>query len=90
MRFGCRFCRHPVDMPSLKGATTQADIVAAGARPYAVLIEPDSIINWRIGKNGAIEHLRFYEEAEEPDGDFNTKRIKQIRALWPDGLRFTD
>lgn len=72
-----------VDMPYIEGATTQADIVAAGARPYAVLIEPDSIINWRIGKNGSIEHLRFYETAEEPDGDFNVKSIKQIRALWP-------
>lgn len=72
-----------VDFPPVEGAT-RADVLRAGARPYAVMIEPDQLINWRTGRGGVVEHVRFYECVSEPDGDYGTREVKQIRALWPD------
>lgn len=78
-----------VDAPSTvesEGLRTVADEEQAGVRPYFVHVRHDAILGWRAErKNGAMSltQLRLMESVEEPDGDFGTKQIPQVRVLEP-------
>lgn len=75
-----------VDYPPTRDAegrplyVTKADEEAAGVRPYFVQIHPKNILGWLKDKSG-LSQLRLLESAEEPDGDFATKAIEQVRVL---------
>ena len=74
---------YPVKPDTVK---TQADEKAINLRPYFVHIKPDQLIGWIAAReNGAwvIKQLRLMECVEEPDGQFGTKDVKQIRVLEP-------
>lgn len=66
---------------------TKAAEDAAGVRPYLVHIKPGQVLGWRTvkGKGGAevLSMLRLMESIEDPDGDFGTKSVQQIRVLVP-------
>ncbi len=74
-----------VDHPPTN-AKTRADEKAAGVRPYLVHVQPRQVLGWKSDRvNGAevLTQLRLAEMVEEPDGDFGTKQVKQIRVLEP-------
>ena len=79
-------CGILVDCPSSKGARTVAEETALGVRPYFVHIRHDAILGWRTEKRGSawvLTQLRLMESLEETDGDFATKRVRQVRVLEP-------
>ena len=75
-------CHVFVDHPKADGVRTQAEELAAGVRPYVVLVKPEQVRGWRV-RNGALAQIRYSETIEEEDGDFSTKRVEQIRVLEP-------
>lgn len=66
---------------------TKAAEDAAGVRPYLVHIKPGQVLGWRTmkGSNGAevLAMLCFMECVEQPDGEFGTASVEQIRVLIP-------
>lgn len=76
-----------VDFTRTEGqARTQAEEAALGARPYWVHYRHDQILGWRAQKIGGVTKLtmlRLLEAVEEPDGEFGTSFVKQIRVLGP-------
>lgn len=86
--FGGILVDHKVSAPVVQeGRTpTVAEERAAGMRPYMVLLKAQQILGWRAElRNGAhtLTMLRFMEEVEEPDGEWNIKHVEQIRVLEP-------
>lgn len=81
-------CHALVDYQSTRDAggnplyKTRAEEIAAGARPYAVIVRPDQVLGWRFSA-GVLMQIRYKEVVEIPDGDFGTKCIDQIRVLEP-------
>lgn len=78
----------PVLAPNADGtpqrALTEAEEITAGLRSYFTQINPQQMIGWKAETaNG--EHqltmVRFREYVEEPDGEFNTSCVEQIRVL---------
>lgn len=59
----------------------------AGVRPYLVHITPQQILGWKSEKTASgaekLSMLRFMECVEEPDGEFGTKTVPQVRVLTP-------
>lgn len=81
--FGGILVEHQVKPEDVK---TKADEIAAGLRPYVVVIRPEQILGWRHEtKDGEakLTMLRFMEIIEEPDGLWLTKDIEQVRVLEP-------
>jgi len=75
-----------VDFPEADGIRTQEQERTAGVRPYCVRYSAKSILGWRIGKtaNGMqLSQLRLLECVEEPDGDYGTASVEQVRVLTP-------
>lgn len=66
---------------------TKADEEAAGVRPYLVHITPQQVLGWLSAKSASgaetLTMLRIMECVEEPDGDFGTKSVAQVRMLTP-------
>lgn len=67
---------------------TKADELAAGVRPYAIIIKPDQVIGWRSDTRNdrqALTQFRYMESVEEqdPENEFATKAVNQIRVLEP-------
>jgi hypothetical protein len=65
---------------------TVAQREAAGRRPYWVRIKHDQVLGWRAKVDGGrmrLTQLRLLESVEEPDGDFGTVVIEQVRVLEP-------
>lgn len=66
---------------------TKADEAAAGVRPYLVHITPQQILGWKSTKTASgaeiLSMLRFMECVEEPDGEFGSKSVAQVRVLTP-------
>jgi hypothetical protein len=64
---------------------TKAAENAAGVRPYLVHIAPQQILGWLSAKSASgaeiLTMLRFMECVEEPDGEFGSKSIAQVRVL---------
>ena len=73
-----------VDYPTTPESHNLAEQQAIGARPYFVHIKPWQILGWRSERINGVEtltQLRFMESAEEPDGEWATKVIPQVRVL---------
>lgn len=72
--------------PTAAGVVTQAEEQRAGLRPYWLLIKPRQIIGWRAERvrgEWTLNQFRFMECVEEPDGEFGTMEIEQVRVLEP-------
>lgn len=83
---GYGICGILVDCPPAEGARTIEDEKRAGVRPYFVHVRHDAILGWRAEKRGGsmvLTQLRLMETVEEPDGDFGTKQVPQVRVLEP-------
>ena len=83
---GYGFCGILVDVPPAEGVRTVADEQKAGVRPYFVHVTHNSILGWRAQKvkgGMALTQLRLLENVEEPDGQFGTKLVEQVRVLEP-------
>ncbi len=80
-------CGILVDYPvKPEGVRTQADEQSAGLRPYFVHIKPEQLLGWvaaRVSGKWVINQLRIMECVHEPDGEFGTKEVKQVRVLQP-------
>lgn len=76
-----------VDYPTRpEGIATLADERNAGLRPYFVQIHTWQLIGWRAGRvNGQwqLQQFRFMECVEEPNGEFGTREVDQVRVLEP-------
>ena len=74
-----------VDHPRTEGRTiTRAQAEAEAVRPFFNLYKSESVLGWRVGQVGNITtltQLRLKEWIEEPDGEFDTESIAQIRVL---------
>ncbi|MEE4462248.1 DUF4055 domain-containing protein [Azotobacter chroococcum] len=73
-------CHALVDYPQTGELRTRADEIAAGVRPYAVLIKPEQVLGWR-SEGGQLTQVRYIEAVEEPDGEFGVACAQQIRVL---------
>lgn len=74
---------YPVKPDDVK---TQADEKAVNLRPYFVHVKHDQLVGWVAARehgSWVIKQLRLMECVEEPDGEFGTKEVKQIRMLEP-------
>jgi hypothetical protein len=87
-------CHVLIDYPKTVGADgaptvrTKAQEIAAGVRPYAIMIRPQQVLGWRSTTNNGqhvLTQFRYMEMVEEDDGEFGTKLIEQIRVLAPGG-----
>lgn len=76
-----------VDFPTTNGELkTVADEKSAGVRPYMVQIDHDRVLGWQTALiNGVVTltQIRFMECVEEPDGQWGTKEVEQVRLLEP-------
>lgn len=59
---------------------TKDDEQKAKVRPYFVQIHPKNILGWLTDKDG-MSQLRLLESVDEPDGDYATKAVEQVRVL---------
>ncbi len=79
-------CGILVDCPPAKGVRTAEEEKRAGLRPYFVHVKHDAILGWRSEKRGGslvLTQLRLMERVEEPDGEFGTACVDQVRVLEP-------
>lgn len=78
---------YPQILPATEGAlVTDADAIAAKARPYVVMIRPQQVIGWRssdVGGEHVLTQFRYMEAVEEDDGEFGAQTVEQIRVLRP-------
>lgn len=79
-------CHALVDYPQTGELRTRADEIAAGVRPYAVLIKPEQVLGWR-SEGGQLTQVRYIEAVEEPDGEFGVACVQQVRVLEPGAWR---
>lgn len=79
-------CHAFIDHPKSDGVRTQAEEIAAGVRPYAVMVKPEQVLGWR-SKGGQLTMIRYIETVEEEDGEFGAKCVDQIRVLEPGAWR---
>lgn len=73
-----------VDFPSMNGANTQADLQAAGARPYMSLVHPQQVLHWEAEKIDGVMTLtevRLWEIVEDQAGLYGALPIEQVRVL---------
>ena len=80
-------CGILVDYPQVEGSITKARAQSENLRPYAVVYEAQSIVNWITGRFGAITKLTtivLTEEIERYSENFSTDTIKQYRVLMLD------
>ena len=73
-------CHALVDYPQTEGLRTRADEIAAGVRPYVVLIRPEQVLGWR-SEGGQLTQVRYIEALDEPDGEFGVACVQQVRVL---------
>ena len=79
-------CFALVDYPRAAGIRTRADEIAAGVRPYSVIIKPEQVLGWKsVGQAGGqvLTQFRYMESVEEddPENEFVSKTIQQVRVL---------
>ena len=73
-----------VDFPKAGNLVTKADEEAAGVRPYFVQIHAQNVLGWLPKTATSLEgltQLRLLECVSEPNGDFDTKEVEQVRVL---------
>lgn len=73
-------CHAMVDYPQAEGLRTRAEEIAAGVRPYVVLIRPEQVLGWR-SEGGLLTQVRYIEALDEPDGEFGVACVQQVRVL---------
>ncbi|KRV72614.1 DUF4055 domain-containing protein [Pseudomonas citronellolis] len=61
---------------------TEADVIATGARPYAIHIRPEQVLGWK-ESGGQLLQFRYEECVYEDEGTFGQKAVPQIRVLEP-------
>lgn len=71
-----------VEFPRSEGLRTRADELQAGVRPYVVTVKPTQVLGWK-SQNGKLTQFRYMESVEEDVGEFETKKVKQVRVLEP-------
>lgn len=77
-------CGVLIDYPSIVNAVTLAQAQAKGARPYAIIYDAESIINWKTDRINNVEQLTLIvleEENEIPVDEFESKCEPQWRVL---------
>lgn len=77
-----------VDYPQTENLQTRADEIAAGARPYAVIIKPEQVLGWKyetVNGKPVLTQFRYVEsvEEEDPDDEFANICVEQVRVLEP-------
>lgn len=73
-----------VDFPKMAPNSTQADVIKAKARPYWRLVKAAMLIGWPsedVGGQQILKQIRLYEVVDQPDGEFGTKKVEQIRVI---------
>ena len=75
-------CHALVEYPRAEGVRTRADEIAAGLRPYAVMIKPEQVLGWR-SEGGRLTQMRYLETVTEDDGEFGVVAVDQVRVLEP-------
>lgn len=70
-----------IDYPKVLNAPTLADERQQNVRPYATFYTPESVIDTRIDESGKLTDVRLKENIIEPDGEFGTKTVEQIRRI---------
>ena len=77
-----------VDYPRADGVKTKAQEKQAAVRPYLTRYPAETILGWRteVGESNAVlTQLRLLETVEEPDSEWATVAVRQIRVLTPGG-----
>lgn len=75
-------CHALVEYPKAEGVRTKAEEEAAGLRPYVVMVHPMQILGWR-DDGTRLTQVRYIETVTEPDGDFGSVTVEQVRVLEP-------
>lgn len=75
-------CHALVEYPRTDGVRTRADEIAAGVRPYAVLIHPQQVLGWR-SEGGRLTMVRYLEAVDVEDGIYGIEQVEQVRVLIP-------
>lgn len=81
-------CHALIDYQSTRDAAgnplykTRAEEIAAGVRPYAVIVKPDQVLGWRFVA-GRLMQVRYMESVELLDGEFGATSVQQVRVLEP-------
>lgn len=75
-----------VDYPPVgsDGVLLEVDEKRLGLAPFWTRYSPESVIDWKFANHGKVKRLvrvRLRETAEEPDGEWGTKAIPQVRVL---------
>lgn len=60
-------------------AMTQAQVTAAGIRPYCIHITPERVLGWQKDGDGNLTQIRVWFEREEP-GEFGSDCVEQVRV----------
>lgn len=75
-----------VDYPQTLPGATLAEKRTTGARPYFVHLRQSQILGWRSERIEGVEtltQLRIMESVTEPEGQWATRTVPQIRILEP-------
>lgn len=75
-----------VDYPKTEPGQTLDDQRKSAVRPYFVHVSPQSVLGWRAERVNGVEtltQLRLDEYVSEPDGEWGTRKVRQIRVLEP-------
>lgn len=75
-----------VESPQATGVRTKADQKAARVRPYAIRIHPRRVLGWR-EEDGELVQVRISFVRTEPDGEWGTRSIEQVRVYEPGWVR---
>lgn len=76
-------CHVLVDSPASAPGATVADQKAAGVRPYAMHIDKNRVLGWKVDDKGKLLQVRIAFERSEPDGPWSTKTVPQVRVYEP-------
>ncbi len=84
-----RFCVALLDRRRLPEEDSQAPLTAAAAaalgldRPYAVLYEPEQVLDWRIGRDGLLEYVKLVSAPYALAG----RTVTEYREVSIEGIR---
>jgi hypothetical protein len=73
-----------VDYPQVEGGITLAEQRNRGIMPRLLPIRPSSLIGWQAAKEDGkdvLTQVRIHETVQEPQGDYDTVDIEQVRVL---------
>ena len=76
-------CHIMVDSPKAGPNLSIEQEKKAGIRPYFVRVKKGQVLGWKFDEANNLSMVRYMEEVTIPDGEYNTKIVKQIRVLKP-------